>query len=289
MPVASALPSAYQRGEKEEPMTSLRPIKPLALPDDVKRATNFGKKPVSRWAAPESIFVDDEYQRDINRRSVALIRKIVENFAWRKIKPPIVVEVGGKLHCINGQHTAIAAATLGVPEIMVIVVEAEGTSQRADAFVSHNRDQLPMAPLDLYRAKLTSNDADALDVQKVCQLSGVKLRNISPQSKVAPGDCAAIGTISRVTKRRGVAKTRQILEALVKGGRAPISAAEIDAVESLMCSVESNITPFDLAPVIRKVGDWGLTEAIAQAHGEKKPVKLVLLAKYQSLLRKKAA
>lgn len=269
--------------------TNLRPIAPIALPDDVRRATDFGEKPKMVWVDPCSIYVDDDYQRDLNRRSFALVRRIVEGFAWRKLKPPIVVDVGGKLHCVNGQHTAIAAATLGVPKIPVFVVDAGKIEQRADSFVSHNRDQLPMASLDLYRARLTAGDKDALDVQTVCRLAGVRLRNISPQSKIAPGDCPAIGTIARVVKRRGVKKARAILEALVKAGRAPIAAAEIDAVELVLCVDRLELTAFDLAPIVRKIGNTGLAEAIVNGKREHRPVKELLREKYIAGTRKIAA
>lgn len=269
--------------------TNLRPIAPIALPDDVRRATDFGEKPKMVWVDPCSIYVDDDYQRDLNRRSFALVRRIVEGFAWRKLKPPIVVDVGGKLHCVNGQHTAIAAATLRVPKIPVFVVDAGKVEQRADSFVSHNRDQLPMASLDLYRARVTAGDKDALDVQTVCQLAGVRLRNISPQSKIAPGDCPAIITIARVVKRRGVKKARAILEALVKAGRAPIAAAEIDAVELVLCVDRPELTAFDLAPIVRKVGNTGLAEAIVNGKREHRPVKELLREKYNAGTRKAAA
>lgn len=271
-------------------MTSLRPIAPITLPPKAKRAPSFGDKPTLVWVAPTSIMVDDAYQRDLNRRSMALITGLVANFAWRKMKPPIVVRVGKQYHCVNGQHTAIAAATLGIKEIPVFVVDAGSVESRADAFVAHNRDQLVMSPFDLYRAKLASADPEALDVQKCCKQAGIRLRIISPQSsKIVPGDTAAIGTIARVVRRRGVVKARAILEALVKGGRGPISAAEIDAVELLMCVERPEMTALDVAPIVRKVGNHGLDEAIMQARHEHVPVKNVLLTKYVALIRKAKA
>jgi hypothetical protein len=58
-----------------------------------------------------------------------MIREIVRGWDWKKFKPPVAVEVStgessAGLVVINGQHTAIAAVTRGIPRIPVLIVEA---------------------------------------------------------------------------------------------------------------------------------------------------------------------
>lgn len=106
---------------------TLRRIEPFGgiLPKELPQL-KLGQDPEIRWVNPASLMVDESYQRDLTERSVRLIRNIILNFAWRKYKCPIVVEVGPnkELHCIDGQHTAIAAVTLRLPAIPIFIVEA---------------------------------------------------------------------------------------------------------------------------------------------------------------------
>jgi hypothetical protein len=118
-------------------MSKLRAIKPMVFPD-LTPATEFGPKPVAKWAAPTSLMVDGTYQRDLSDRSIRLIRRTIEGFRWNRYKPPIVVQTGpATLHVIDGQHTAIVAATLKIPEILILIVEADSLDERARAFVGH--------------------------------------------------------------------------------------------------------------------------------------------------------
>jgi hypothetical protein len=268
-------------------MSGLRPIRAMReLINGEPPELDLGQSPELRWVAPESLFVDEAYQRDLSKRSRNLIRRMINEFAWRKMKPPIVVETDTGLHCVDGQHTAIAAATRRIPQIPVFVVGAETLSDRADSFVAHNRDRLVMSPLDIYRAKLAASDPDALDVQNVIARAGVNLKIINPQSKIMVGDTMAVGTIQRLVKRQGVQKARMVLEALVAGGRAPIGSAEIDATEAAMLLVRPATTIAEMAATIRAVSDRGVIEARMSAASEGKPVKHVLFHSYIGILEK---
>jgi hypothetical protein len=79
--------------------------------------------------------VQPEYQRDLTKRSITLIRDIAETFSWLHIKPPVCARDGnGNLCVIDGQHTAIAAASRGLKKIPVMIVEALDPALRAGAF-----------------------------------------------------------------------------------------------------------------------------------------------------------
>lgn len=81
---------------------SLRPIKPLALPEGMIRQQDLGKKPELIWVAPTALLVDETYQRDLSKRSISLLKKVVENFRWNRMKPPIVVRAGGAFTSSTG-------------------------------------------------------------------------------------------------------------------------------------------------------------------------------------------
>jgi hypothetical protein len=184
-----------------------------------------------------------------------------------------VVQVGpASLHIVDGQHTAIVAATIGVPQIPVFVVQAESLDERARAFVGHNTDRIVVSPFDIYRALLASGDPEAVDVDNVCRRAGVRLRVISPSSAIAEGDTAAIGLVRSLVKRRGVIPARKVLQCLVKAKRAPITGAEILAAERIICLERMDVDLEELTAVIRIEGTDGINKAHAKARMEKTPL-----------------
>ena len=250
----------------------LRPIKAMVFPD-LKPSLVEGEKPVLKWVDPTSLLVDGTYQRDLSERSIRLIRRMIEGFAWNRFKPPIVVKAGAaSFHIVDGQHTAIVAATLKIPQIPVFVVRADNLDERARAFVGHNSDRIVVSPFDIYRALLASGDGDAKAVAEVCQKAGVRIRVISPSSAIAEGDTAAVGLVRGLVKRRGTTSSVKVLRCLVKAKRAPLTGAEIIAAERIVCEERKTIDIDDLVAVIRIEGNEGLSKAIAHAKSHRLPL-----------------
>lgn len=270
-------------------MSSLRPIQPLVLPADSPRADDFGAKPSMIWVAPTSLMVDDTYQRDLNVRSIRLITRMVERFKWRRTKPPIVVRVGGKLHVVDGQHTAIAAATLKIPKILVFLVEAADELERADSFVSHNQDRLTMAPLDVYRAKLGAKDADAVRIQRVCGEAGIRLKVISYIVQPKVGDSAAISAIGKLITKRGPSDAARVLSILVRAGRAPVSSAEITAIDEFFYVEGGGTSETQMLAVCKELGADGLLKCQARSTTDRISTKTAILDEYRRILRKRKA
>lgn len=246
-------------------MSALRPIKPIPL-NGLKPAEVCGPLPELMWLPPTSLLVDGTYQRDLSDRSMRLVRRMIECFAWSRMKPPIVVKSGpATFHIVDGQHTAIVAASLSIAQIPVYVVTADDMVERAQAFVGHNRDRVMVSQFDIYRALLAAGDPDAQDVDNVCRRAGVRIRQISPSSAIAEGDTAAINTVRALVKRRGVIGARKVLQCLVKAMRAPISAAEMHAAEEVICIARPTVDLEALSAVIRIEGSDGLAKAHARA------------------------
>lgn len=265
-------------------MSSLRPIAAITLPPGSVRSTEFGDKPERIWVAPTELLVDDEYQRDLNRKSFQLIARMVAGFKWRKFKTPSCVRVGKKLHVIDGQHSAIAAATLLIPKIPVDVVDAQLALERADSFVSHNRDRLMMTPFDIFRALVGAGDPAAKAVDKVCRDSGVRIIRVLNKLIVPKvGDTAAVGLIGGLVRRRGLEGATRTMTALVRAGRAPISAAEIAAAEEVMFLGDSRLklTASELTAAARQLGTDGVIKCSAKAKTDLTTTKVVLAAAYR--------
>ncbi|WP_315804062.1 ParB N-terminal domain-containing protein [Bradyrhizobium sp. SZCCHNS3002] len=260
-------------------MSSLRPIKPMTFAG-IAGAEVVGQRPELRWIAPTALHVDGTYQRDLSRQSLRLIEQIYRSFAWDRVKPPIVVDDGGLHHVIDGQHTAIAAASLGVAELPCFVIQAPDLAARARAFVGHNTDRISVGPIAIYQALCAAGDEDALDVQRVCKRAGVTIRDFNQGCDIKIGETKAVSLIRKLIKKRGVVTARRILECLVKGEMAPIPAGAITAVEHILCNERPKVDLDALAKVIRMDSVEGIAKGRAKAAADKTTLWRVLSARW---------
>lgn len=243
----------------------LRRVQPMVLPEITAAVVAEGDRPKLVWTAPTNLYVDATYQRDLSRKSIRVIKQIVQNFAWNRMKPPVVVDDGGRFHVIDGQHTAIAAATIGIAELPVFVVSAIAVDERARAFVGHNTDRITVTPINIYKALLAAGDPDAQDVERVCERAGVRIREMNQSMVAAEGDTKSIGLISAMIKKHGVVKSRKVLECLVKGKLRPIPGAAILAAQAIICVEQPGIDLERLTAAIRVEGIEGISKAKAKA------------------------
>lgn len=271
-------------------MTSLRPIRPLVLPAEQPRAdpATYGRKPKWVWVDPETLIVDDTYQRDLTRHSMKVILNGVAQFNWADYSPPNCVIVDGVYHVIDGQHTAIICATLGIKSIPIVEVEANTVAKRARAFVGHNQNRVTMSPINIFRGLCGAGDKDATMVDRVMRQAGVRFRALTLYITPKVGDTGAIGVIRQLVKRRGDTIGLRVLSILVTGERAPITASEIQAVEAVICGDDP---PNDgrLADAIKGLGTDGFLRLQLKARTEAMPVKDVLADEYRARARRKAA
>jgi hypothetical protein len=250
---------------------SFRRISAMAVPGVEPGGADM-PEPVFDRVDLDALIVDETYQRNLSERSVTLIRKIVGCWDWRRFKPPVVVRTPEGLHVIDGQHTAIAAATHPkITQIPVMIVDAERMEDRALAFIGHNRDRIAVTPNQLHAAAAAAGDPEALTINQVCDRAGVTVLKSPPGRMFKPGETLSVTTIGALVKRRGAMRARQVLQVLGEAKCAPISAAAIKAVELLLFDKEyrDHVVAEDLTTVIR--GSVGEAEheakVFASAHG----------------------
>lgn len=235
-------------------MVNYRNISPMNMPDITPGGADMPEPKFER-VDPRKLLVDESYQRNLSERSVKLIRKIVSNWDWRTFMPPVVVRTREGLHVIDGQHTAIAAATHPkVGEIPIMVVQAPEVKDRAKAFLGRNRDRISVTPNQLYVAAVAAGDEDAMTIDQVCQRAGVRILKQPPAAgSFRPGDTLAVSSVSALVKRRGAMNSRKVLEVLTGAKIAPVPAGLIKAVEHLMFDQEmaSQIDPPDITTAVR--------------------------------------
>lgn len=246
-------------------MKGLRSITPLG-PESLRGivpAADIGEPPIFEMVDPRTLFAEESYQRDLGENSTRMVRKIVAGFSWSRFKPPVCVRVpewDDVLVCIDGQHTAIGAASHpDIKLIPVMIVRAADAAARAGAFVGHNRDRLGLTQMAIYHAEVAAGDALAVTIQKACDKAGafVLPKPVNLKSRHPPGATIAVGTLKTIAMRHGGDFLASVLKILVDAGRGPMKADEIAAV-SLIGLGGSVALSADLSKVIgsRSAETW---------------------------------
>ena len=195
-------------------------------------------KPELTWILPSELLVDEVYQRDLSPASHKLIRRIVEGWDWRRFKPPVVAWTTDGLEVIDGQHTAIAAATHpAIDSIPVVLVEAVEQVDRAQAFLGHNRDRIAITAPQMHAAAAAAGDEDAIKVNRICEAAGVKVLRMPPARAVyPPRTTIAVNAVTVVAVMEEEADAIWIMRTLADAELAPITAAHIRALQHLVTS-----------------------------------------------------
>jgi hypothetical protein len=231
-----------------------RPIAPIDIhgfePGGTPRAL-----PIFEMVKPETLLIDDGYQRESSERSLKLVRKIVAGWDWARFKPPVAVLTDAGLELIDGQHTAIAAATHpDIAEIPVMIIEAPERADRAGAFISHNRDRIAVTAPQLHVAAIAAGNGEAQAIQRVCAESGVEVLRAQPGAgRYKPATTVAVAAIGALIRGRGEVVAVRVLSVLARAGCAPINGVQIRAADLLLNSDEysSQITPDSLVASIQ--------------------------------------
>lgn len=215
-------------------MSSLRKIAPLK--DTQGRVVPGGliePRPTFCSVAPTSLLVDETYQRSLSERSERMIREIVRDWSWASYKAPVCVETANDLVIIDGQHTAIAAATRGIGFIPVLVVAADSIEEQAKAFLGQNTRRLNVTKMQIFQAAVAAGDEDACTAKQVCERASVKIL-MSPRDVYSARETLAVTAVVSLAKRQGAMVARQIIEAVADAGVEPIKAIHLRAAELVM-------------------------------------------------------
>lgn len=239
---------------------TLRPVAALARPVDappLPDAAQAGPPPEVRWVSPAALWVDDRYQRGITARSAKLVHKIVDGWDWAKFKPPVVVEVFREskadpapllvpsLHVIDGQHTATAAHTRGIPAIPVLVVRAPADADRAASFVAHNTARTLLTPGQVHHAKVAAGDPESLDVERACQRAGVTVLRFGSGAASGPNQTLAINALHTILNARYVAGLNRVLAVCADARLTPLRLEHLRGVD--LALFDASLRPDGLA------------------------------------------
>lgn len=235
-------------GSIETRTGQFRAIRPIPINGLSPSAIRVAR-PVFIDVEPRKLIVETKYQRDLSSKSLKLIKRIVEAFDWTKFKAPVCVESPDGYFVIDGQHTAIAAASHpDVKTIPIMVVDAASIEARASSFVAHNRDRVAMSPAQLFYGEIGAGDPETVEVMAAVEAAGAHIpRNPVPKKYSKIGQVASIGRIQRFYRAHGAAKLTEVLSICTKARCKPISGNIFEAVSGLCTEPEySGVTHADL-------------------------------------------
>lgn len=208
-----------------------------------------GDVPALDWIDVANISVEKTYQRPLDMNRVA---DILRGFTWRSFGALVVVpQPDGGYHATDGQHRLEAAKLHPhVTHVPAVIVKADDVHEEAAIFVDVNRNRKNVSALELFFARLTANDEDALTVLQVSQKAGVRIPKC-PQD-YRPGDSIAVTAIQTLIDKHGAMRARERLQVLVAARFAPITAAHIKAADLLLTDPEfvDQITIEDLTTAL---------------------------------------
>lgn len=206
-----------------------RRVRGIQLPQSVRDgyAKSFMPPPPEcRMVEPSTLIVEVGYQRDLSGKSLRLIKSIVGKWDWAKFKPPVCAETPDGLFVIDGQHTAIAAASHPkIEQIPVMVVHRPEIEDRAAAFVSQNMDRVAMSPLQIFHAQLVAGDKDALGILRCVVKAGASVPRSPPKKGEAkPGEIVSMSALRHIWAGGDPAHLERVLHIAVLSGKTPIAS-----------------------------------------------------------------
>lgn len=206
----------------------VEPIKFKAKPNPVTAAP-----PKLRMADPTVLRIEAAYQRDaLSKKSVNLIEKIIGGWDWANFKPPVCAQTDAGLFVIDGQHTAIAAASHpGIREIPILIVQADQVEHRAAAFVAHNRDRLALSVAQVFHGEVAAGIGYARVIAEVVGRAGASIPRHAVGRRDAPaGVVTAIGEVRNIFGAGGAPLLERIIKIAVASKLKPINLTLLRAI-----------------------------------------------------------
>lgn len=272
---------AEQEAQAANGMVRIAPMVGLDIVPNRIRST----PPDPITVKPEDCWVDRKYQRDaLTRKSAKLIYNIVSDWQWSKFKPPVITrDTEDRYIIIDGQHTAIAAATHpDIKTIPAMFVPLEDVDDQARSFIGHNTNRIPVASLDLYHARITAGEPLAVNLDHILKEYGIRVvRTLSGSSHPwEPNQTVATGVIMKMLDKHGPIKFASIAEFVSQCGFTPIKADHWRFAESLLVG-QDKVNIYNTSMMLEVINAVDQNDALNEGA---KIANSLDVAKYQGLL-----
>lgn len=213
-------------------MSEFRRIGPMA---GVGPCPDPGRAPEIIYPRLDQLVVNEEYQRGLSKTSTKQIKRMASAWDWSSFKTPnvAITEDPDSFEVIDGQHTAIAAASNGHILILpCLLVPAVTLREKAQGFLGVNLSKIGLTRQAIYNAQLASGDEIATSVQVALNASGCRVLALPPpDGKYSVGELMAIGTLMQLVQTKGGTRLRKLLSMSKEAGAAPISAMLLKSLD----------------------------------------------------------
>ena len=179
----------------------------------------LGRMPVLQFVPPAELNIDPVYQRSIESAgSQVLIRKIAQHWDWDLCLPLVVSErEGGLLFVIDGQHRWEAAKLRGdIGQLPCTVRRYASSADEAASFVHLNQQRRALSKMDLFKAAVASEDAEACALLQALCDAGLSVAPHTNYTAWKPGMVSNIAGIEKAWRAHGEAATRDALRVLAR-------------------------------------------------------------------------
>lgn len=198
-----------------------------------------GAAPSLRWIEIDRLVVDPIYQREIGRTGIKNIGRIAAEFDWSRFSTVIVAPDGEDCFVIvDGQHRTTAAALRGHKKVPCQIISVDQRKQAA-AFAAINSNVTEMSSMQVHAAKVAAGDVDALRLNRICEVGGVKIcRYPVPANKMRRGDTLAVTQLRKALERYGEKPLRLALQAITTTRDGNVGMVRGNLVEALCAALE---------------------------------------------------
>ena len=251
-----------------------RKISKIELPAGVQPATDLGPKPEFKWLPLDALVIDGGYQRGISRLGQSVIRRIVEQFEWRRFQPLTVApQEDGAFAVADGQHRAIAAMIHPlVDEVPCFIIDAPEIRDQARAFSAVNRNRTNVTMLQLYFAELAAGDPDALHIKDICDQAGIGIQRTPTPHGAKPLHTTAITTLRKLLHSHGDGPVLEALRAIAEAfpeERDQFRGQIVAALTYLVASYRTH-EAYSYERLVERLQDIDLLDSLAAARDYKK-------------------
>lgn len=162
------------------------------------------------YVDPRTLHIDHgNYQRETNLKHATTIG---QNFKYEYSKAVSAYRcpTTGRLFVTDGQHTSIGAALAGVARIPVLVFNLQQQvsskvliKRQSKQFVAINKNVKKMDRYTLHRNELIQEEPLAVEVQELCDKTGVVLIPTSQKKKRTPGSMSHVDVVYKSVTQIG--------------------------------------------------------------------------------------
>lgn len=191
-------------------------LRAIDVSKENRRPAPKGERPDLAWVRIDALRVNEAYQRPIESRGRANIRRIADHFDWNRFSPLLLARIDKDLYAIiDGQHRAHAAAICGVEEVPALVTQQTDQEQAA-SFAWVNGTVTALTPIQIYRAALAAMEPWAVQCNAVVERAGCRLMTSnSSASEKKPGEVYCVTLVRRLVEDRQSQTLAAVLEGLM--------------------------------------------------------------------------